>query len=93
LRVGLALQSLALYPDIFNEIINSMITKNVDPNTIQWSYDYCVKIDNSPKPTSLQESIDNVNRNYGISITAKSGRKKSSFLVKKIGIESHIPKV
>lgn len=81
------------YSDLYNSILNKMNAKNVSENSIQWGYDYCVLIDNSKDPESLTETIDDVKRRYGISITAKSGRKKSEELIKRAGDFGDIPSV
>ena len=81
------------YPELYNSVLTKMKTKNVDPTTLKWGYDYCVMIDNSGDPTSLTEAIDNVKTKYGISLVASSGKKRSEELITVAGEYGDIPSV
>lgn len=81
------------YPELYSSVIEKMTKKGVDVTKLEWCYSYCISFDNSPEPTSLQESLNDAKRKYGISLVAKSGRKHSDVLIKRAGDSSELPKI
>lgn len=81
------------FPEVYKSLVDKMVKKNIDPKDLEFGYDYCVMIDNSPEPTNLQETISDFERRYGISISAKHGRKTTSECVKRSGDGNKLPSV
>lgn len=81
----------AEYPELYQLIIDKMTKKKVNINNIEWFYSFCVVIDNSPEPTSLQECIDKYKTKYGISLDAYCDKKRNSELIKQAGTYGDIP--